>query len=171
MNKTRHTIHRKIIALGKKISQSRIVDLHQSNHLEEHIIRTSLIDFDYSKQRLNQEGLDYLLQIPDLINVKESLTLLLNGDLINPSENTNVSHTFYRDKNLHTNFEIILSERKKIKKFLQEKKTDRSIKNIICLGIGGSRLGPELLHEYQAFEKNIEIHLFCVPWLPTLHLN
>lgn len=160
MNKTRHTIHRKIIALGKKISQSRIADLHQSNHLEEHIIRTSLIDFDYSKQRLNQEGLDYLLQIPDLINVKESLTLLLNGDLINPSENTNVSHTFYRDKNLHTNFEIILSERKKIKKFLQEKKTDRSIKNIICLGIGGSRLGPELLHEYQAFEKNIEIH-FC----------
>ena len=61
------------MALGKKISQSRIADLHQSSHLEEHIIRTSLIDFDYSKQRLNQEGLDYLLQIPDLINVKESL--------------------------------------------------------------------------------------------------
>ena len=73
MNKTRHTIHRKIMALGKKISQSRIADLHQSNHLEEHTIRTSLIDFDYSKQRLNQEGLDYLLQITDLINVKDNL--------------------------------------------------------------------------------------------------
>ena len=50
------------------------------------ILKTDLLTFDYSKQRINDEVLDYLLQIPDLINLKESLNLLFKGEINNPSE-------------------------------------------------------------------------------------
>ena len=88
--------------------------------------------------------------IADLIDLKDSLQALLKGNIYNPSENRGVSHTIYRNKTENKNFKLIFSEREKIKSFLNVSLTDRSIKNLICLSIGGSRIGPELLDEYQS---------------------
>ena len=123
-------------------------------------IKTDLINFDYSKQRVNHEALDFLVDIPDQLEIRDSLDNLFAGDFKNPSESRNVSHTIYRSKSSIENFEVIFSERKKIKQFLNQIKEDKSIKNIISISIGGSRLGPELLHEFDSNINSFKVY-FC----------
>ena len=76
MSDIRKQIHNKITLLGKDIKNNHISELQNHNDLEKRIIRTDLLDFDYSKQRINDQSINYLLQIPDLINLKDSLNSL-----------------------------------------------------------------------------------------------
>jgi glucose-6-phosphate isomerase len=160
MNDFRKDIHNKLLLLGEGIKKVSISDLSKKNGFKDNNIKSDLLTFDYSKQRINNEALDYLLQIPDLINLKESLNLLFKGEINNPSEDRAVSHTLYRNRASVDGFELIFSERKKIRAFLKQIHSDYSFKNLICISIGGSRLGPELLNEFQSLDGPIKIH-FC----------
>ena len=160
MNDVRKDIHSRLLILGEGIKKAKISDLNKKNDFKENNIESDLLTFDYSKQRINNEVLDYLLQIPDLINLKESLNLLFKGEIYNPSEDRAVSHTLYRNRNSIEGFELIFSERKKIKAFLEQIHSEHSYKNLICISIGGSRLGPELLNEFQSLNGPIKIY-FC----------
>ena len=146
MNDFRKDIHNKLLLLGEGIKKVSISDLSKKNGFKDNNIKSDLLTFDYSKQRINNEALDYLLQLPDLINLKESLNLLFKGEINNPSEDRAVSHTLYRNRASVDGFELIFSERKKIRAFLKQIHSDYSFKNLICISIGGSRLGPELLN-------------------------
>jgi glucose-6-phosphate isomerase len=160
MNDLRKEIYSKLLLLGEDLRKVSISELNSKNSFDNRVIETDLLTFDYSKQRINQKVLEYLLQIPDLINLKESLNLLFKGEFKNPSESRTVSHTLYRNKATINNSKLILSERKKIQSFLDQKLSDHSFKNLICLSIGGSRLGPELLNEFQSLDGPMKIY-FC----------
>ena len=160
MNDFRKEIHSKLLLLGEDLRKVSISELNKKNDFEDRVIESDLLTFDYSKQIINQKVLEYLLQIPDLINLKESLDLLFKGEFKNPSEGRTVSHTLYRNKAIIDNSELILSERKKIQSFLAQKLSDHSLKNLICLSIGGSRLGTELLNEFQSLDGPMKIY-FC----------
>jgi len=152
MNNIRTNIQKELSVLGRDIKNTHISDLCDSAHLRNNLIDHDLLTFDYSKQRIDQRALEYLTEIPDLINLKESLCLLFNGKIINRSEDRAVPHTIYRNQTIEDNFELIFSEREKIKSFLDQKKSGYSFRNLICLCIGGSRLGPELLHEFLSLD-------------------
>ena len=160
MSEIRKQIRNKISLLGKDIKNTHISELQNHKDLEKRVIKTDILDFDYSKQRINNEVIDYLLEIPNLINLKDSLDRLFRGDFYNPSEDRTVSHTLYRDKTPNEKFELIFSEREKISFFLDKKAKSLNFKNLICLSIGGSRLGPELLNEFQALDGPVNIY-FC----------
>jgi len=160
MSEIRKKIHNKLSLLGKDIKNTHISELQNQKALEKRVIRTDLLDFDYSKQRINDKAIDYLLDIPNLINLKDLLDALLRGDVHNPSEDKAVSHTIYRDKTSNEKFELIFTERERIKSFLAQNSSSLNFKNLICLSIGGSRLGPELLNEFQALDGPIKIY-FC----------
>ena len=156
----RSEIYNKLTDLGNKITNTNIAELKQSDNLEENIVKASLVQLDYSKQKLSNEGKKFLFEIPDLINLRESLEALSEGNVKNPTEDKNVTHTIYRDTDPQKDFSIISSERERIKEFLEKNLSNRKIKNLICLGIGGSRLGPELLYEFQDKSGPIDVH-FC----------
>ncbi len=158
--KVREDIQNKLSILGQDIKNIKISDLHDSSDFKYKTVELDFLTFDYSKQRIDQKTLDYLLKIPDLINLRESLNLLFAGKVNNLSEDRAVSHTIYRNQTLEDNFELILTERKKIKSFLDQNQRDHTFKNLICLSIGGSRLGPELLNEYMSEDGYVNIH-FC----------
>ena len=160
MSEIRKQIHNTLSLLGKDIMNTHISELQNHKALEKRVIRTDLLDFDYSKQRINDKAIDYLLDIPNLINLKDLLDVLFRGDAHNPSEDRAVSHTIYRDKTLNEKFEIIFTERERIKSFLEQTSSSLNFKNLICLSIGGSRLGPELLNEFQALDGPVNIY-FC----------
>ena len=80
--------------------------------------------------------------------------------LKNPSEDRLVSHTLYRNKTPVENFSLIFTERERIKNFLEQRIIHTNYKNVICLGIGGSRLGPELLSEFQSLDGPVNI-FYC----------
>ena len=86
--------------------------------------------------------------------------MLFKGEINNPSEDRAVTHTLYRSRDSIEKFEPIFSERKKIKAFLEQIHSEHSCKNLICISIGGSRLGPELLNEFQSLNGPIKIY-FC----------
>ncbi len=160
MSEIRKKIHNKLCLLGKDNENTHISELQGYKDLQKRVIKSDLLDFDYSKQRINDEAIEYLLQIPNLIDLKDSLDKLFRGDVRNPSENRAVSHTLYRNKKSNEKFELIFTERERIKSFLEKSVAGLKFKNLICLSIGGSRLGPELLKEFQALDGPINIY-FC----------
>ena len=160
MNDFRKDIQNKLLSLGRDIRNAHLSELNNINNSNVNIIEAELLTFDYSKQRINKEILDYLLKIPDLINLKESLASLFNGRINNPSENRYVSHTLYRNTKQVDSFELIFTERERIKTFLDRSCPDHSYKNLISLSIGGSRLGPELLNEFQSLDGSRNVY-FC----------
>ena len=122
MNKKRIKIHQHLSSLGRKVSG--LKSFNQDNHEvdESRNIKTDLVNFDYSKQRINKEALDFLLEIPDELDLRGSLDSLFKGDFQNPSEKRNVSHTLYRSESSSENYQVIFSEKNKIKKFLEKLK-------------------------------------------------
>ena len=98
MNKIRKKIHEQLSSLGSELSGMKISDLSYSEGGIPKNIKTDLINFDYSKHRVNHEALDFLLDIPDQLEIRDSLDNLFAGDFKNPSESRNVSHTIYRSK-------------------------------------------------------------------------
>ena len=169
MNEIRKDIHSKLLTLSKDIKGIHISELHDQNELTEKTVKHDLLDFDYSKQRISNNILDYLLQIPDQIDLSTSLEALFNGAVHNPSENRLVSHTLYRNKTSAENSLLIIAERERIKNFLEQKLINSNFKNVICIGIGGSRLGPELLSEFQS--KNGPLNIFFCSSYDLLELN
>ena len=160
MNKIRKKIHVQLSSLGSELSGMKISDLSYSDGGIPKNIKTDLINFDYSKHRVNHEALDFLLDIPDQLEIRDSLDNLFAGNFKNPSESRNVSHTIYRSKSSIENFEVIFSERKKIKQFLNQIKQDKSINSVISISIGGSRLGAELLQEFHSNTDSFKVY-FC----------
>tara|TARA_B100000212_G_scaffold209241_1_gene157965 strand:+ start:2719 stop:4203 length:1485 start_codon:yes stop_codon:yes gene_type:complete len=160
MHRLRKRIHNNLKSLGESMQGSHVSELHDRRHLEKRVIKHEILNYDYSKQRINEEVIDYLIRIPDLIDLKSLLEALFEGNALNPSEDRKVSHTIYRDKSLRDEFKLIFSERERIKSFLEKKHVKKTYKNLICLSIGGSRLGPELLCEFQAYNGPLKIY-FC----------
>lgn len=169
MNKIRSEIFSKLAALGEDIKEHHISEIIEHEGSENRVITNEILNFDYSKQRINKKAHDYLLKIPDFINLKDFLEELFNGKFLNLSEDRTVSHTIYRNKKPIENYELIFSERERIKSFLEEITIDCTFKNMIYLGIGGSRLGPELLSEFQSLDDPIHLH-FCSSY-DLLELN
>ena len=50
----RSEIYNKLTDLGNKITNTNIAELQQSDNLEENIVKASLVQLDYSKQKLSQ---------------------------------------------------------------------------------------------------------------------
>ena len=109
---------------------------------------------------ITPDVINTLLEIPDQLDIKDSLSKLIDGSFDNVSEKRNVSHTIYRSPSNVEGFESIFKERKKIEIFLKELRSKANINNIICLSIGGSRLGPEFLCEFQSSFAEKKVY-FC----------
>jgi glucose-6-phosphate isomerase len=128
---------------------------------------------DYSKNNINQETIDLLLNLANEVNLKDAISKYFTGDLINQTENRAVLHTALRAqenevilvdgknvmpevfevKNKIKNFtnEIVIGERKGY--------TGKPFTDIVNIGIGGSDLGPAMVVEALQYYKNhLNVH-------------
>ena len=128
---------------------------------------------DYSKNILNQETLDLLLNLASEVQLKDAISSYFKGDLINQTENRAVLHTALRAKETDTILvdginvmPEVYSVKNKIKNFSHEvisgnKKgyTGKAFTDIVNIGIGGSDLGPAMIVEALQFYKNhLNVH-------------
>ena len=126
------------------------------------------ISLDYSKNRINEETLQYLFELADETQLQDAIIKYFNGNKINVTENRAVLHTALRNQN---NNEVkvdgmdIMPEVKqtldKIKAFTShvvsgnfKGYTGKAITDIVNIGIGGSDLGPRMVVESLQFYKN-----------------
>jgi len=160
MNDLRLQISENLAKLGKQHADLKIQDLPLEQKSIDEVISTPYLNFDFSKQRIDKQAFDWLLTIPDQLNLRDHFSMLLDGEFDNPSEKRKVSHTLYRTSEEKKGYEQIFSERIKISNFFEKVQSNKNIKNLICIGIGGSRLGPELLNQFQARKESLNI-FFC----------
>lgn len=128
---------------------------------------------DYSKNIINQETINLLLELANEVQLKDAISKYFEGDIINQTENRAVLHTALRAKEdavIKVDGENVMPEvfevKAKIKSFTNEvvngvRKgyTGKPFTDIVNIGIGGSDLGPAMAVEALQFYKNhLNVH-------------
>jgi glucose-6-phosphate isomerase len=139
---------------------------------------------DYSKNRINQETINLLLELADEVELKDAIAKYFAGDSINQTENRAVLHTALRapsNTDVQVDGENVISEifevKNKIKNFTAEvingsRKgyTGKTFTDVVNIGIGGSDLGPAMVVEALQFYKN-HLNLHFVSNVDGDHVN
>jgi len=130
-------------------------------------------EFDYSKNRITQETLNYLLELANEVDLKSAIEAQFSGEKINQTEKRAVLHTALRNQ---LNNEILVDGKNimpEVKETLAKMEsftnkitsgdwkgyTGKAITDIVNIGIGGSDLGPDMIVESLKYYKNhLNVH-------------
>ncbi|MDT7831206.1 glucose-6-phosphate isomerase [Flavobacteriaceae bacterium S356] len=141
---------------------------NDANRKKRFTIEQGDLTLDYSKNRIDQETMDLLVQLADEVALKDAIEKYFSGEAINETEKRAVLHTALRSSSkepLKVGKKDIRPEiartLRKIKSFSNEVisgkwkgYTGKSITDIVNIGIGGSDLGPDMIVEALQFYKN-----------------
>ncbi len=119
------------------------------------------IYLDYSKHRVTTETLKLLLELAEQSGLKQHIEAMFTGEKINTTEGRSVLHVALRaprgetiladGKNVvpevHEVLDRMAAFAEKIRSGEWKGYTDKPIKNIVNIGIGGSDLGPVMAYE------------------------
>lgn len=175
INPSKTTAWQNILSHFEKMQFTSMKDLFASDakRVEKFHIQWNDFLVDYSKNIVNQETLDLLLNLANEVQLKQAISSYFQGDVINQTENRAVLHTALRAKesaNVVVDGVNIMPEvysvKNKIKNFSNEvisgnKKgfTGKPFTDIVNIGIGGSDLGPAMIVEALQFYKNhLNVH-------------
>lgn len=175
INPSKTTAWQNIQSHFEKMQFTSMKDLFASDakRVEKFHIQWNDFLVDYSKNIINQETLDLLLNLANEVQLKEAISSYFQGDTINTTENRAVLHTALRTKesaNILVDGVNVMPEvysvKNKIKNFSNEvisgnKKgfTGKPFTDIVNIGIGGSDLGPAMIVEALQFYKNhLNVH-------------
>ncbi|EAZ96695.1 glucose-6-phosphate isomerase [Flavobacteria bacterium BAL38] len=159
----------------EKMQQISMKELFASdtNRAENFHIQWNDFLIDYSKNIVDEQTLDLLLNLANEVHLKEAISSYFEGDLINQTEDRAVLHTALRAKEsdmvLVDGINVIpevYSVKNKIKNFSNEvisgnRKgfTGKPFTDVVNIGIGGSDLGPAMIVEALQFYKNhLNVH-------------
>ncbi|NCP50807.1 MAG: glucose-6-phosphate isomerase [Flavobacteriales bacterium] len=123
---------------------------------------------DFSKNRITEETLKYLLQLAEEVKLKEAIACQFSGDIINQTEGRAVLHTALRapkSASYMVNGVNVMPEvyqvKQKIENFTNQIVngnlkgfTGKAFTDVVNIGIGGSDLGPAMVVEALQFYKN-----------------
>ncbi|MEO6636940.1 MAG: glucose-6-phosphate isomerase [Ginsengibacter sp.] len=116
---------------------------------------------DFSKNIINDETVRLLLSLAEECDLKQAITAMFSGDVINETEGRPVLHTALRNfsgKPVLVDSKDVMPEVKKVKEQMKsfctkvhkgewKGYTGKKIKYIVNIGIGGSDLGPVMVTE------------------------
>ena len=154
------------------------------NRFSQFSIQYDDILFDYSKNIITDETLKLLLQLAEECQLKDAISAMFNGDMINATEKRSVLHTALRNfskQPVYTEGNNIMPE---VKKVLRKMKsfcdavhngehrgyTGKRIKYIVNIGIGGSDLGPLMVTEALKPYKVEDIETYFVSNVDGTHI-
>lgn len=117
--------------------------------------------FDYSKNLITDNTIKLLVQLAEETKLQDGIVALFNGDQINETEKRSVLHTALRNFSgnpVYSQGENVMPQVKKVLKQMRtfcdevhsgKRKgyTNKKIKYIVNIGIGGSDLGPLMVTE------------------------
>lgn len=131
---------------------------------------------DFSKQKVNETVLATLWDLATKQNLTQKKADLISGKYRNLSEDRPVFHTALRDLSdapLMLGEENIKPKLQAVRAFMRTFSdsmrahrelgvTERPLKQVLCLGIGGSDLGPRLVCEALAPYRDTDLNLYFV---------
>ncbi|MDH3647565.1 MAG: glucose-6-phosphate isomerase [Gammaproteobacteria bacterium] len=132
------------------------------------------IYLDYSKNRIDDEGMSLLLDLAQECDVAKGIQRMFAGEHINITEDRPVLHTALRNRSdravLVDETDVMPAVRKvlsRIEKFSNAVRggrwqghTGKAISDVVNIGIGGSHLGPQMVTEaLQAYaQSGLRVH-------------
>lgn len=168
-NPTKTVAWQKLTKHFQDIQQTTIKEYYKDpNRQQDFSIEFGDLLVDFSKNRINKETIQLLIELAKEVGLKEAIESQFTGEIINVTENRAVLHTALRSnsdepilvdgKNIKPQIQAAL---RKIKSFSNKVisgkwkgYTGKSITDIVNIGIGGSDLGPDMIVESLQFYKN-----------------
>ncbi len=130
------------------------------------------IHFDYSRQQVTGETMELLFDLADAVGFTERRAAMRAGARINTTENRAVLHHVLRMpkgynyasnpngpailKDVHRVRDLIEDFSEQVRCGEYEGLTGKPFKNVLCIGIGGSYLGPEFVYEALKADRDAE---------------
>lgn len=117
---------------------------------------------DFSKQHIDLEVINILLHAAQHCELEKKIKDLFHGEKINLTENKKAWHTALRKPDPPNEVALVLQKMADFSESLY----NNNCENILCLGIGGSHLGPmmalQALDKYtHKLAKNIKFHFIA----------
>ena len=133
----------------------------EENRFKKYSLAAPDIIWDYSKNIITDKTLQLLLQLAEECELQSAIEAIFNGEKINETEDRAVLHTALRNfsgkpvlldgKNVMPEVQKVLKQMKTFCKKVHNGEwkgyTDKTIKYIVNIGIGGSDLGPVMVTE------------------------
>lgn len=148
---------------AKKMRNVEMRDMFEkdSERAKKYTLSLDNMTLDFSKNRINDRTLAYLLGLVKEAKVKQKIEQMFGGDKINITENRAVLHIALRNKTgkpIYVDGKDVMPEITrvlgKIKDFSEAVRlgkfkghTGKKLTNIVNIGIGGSDLGPKMAAE------------------------
>ncbi|WP_291099253.1 MULTISPECIES: glucose-6-phosphate isomerase [unclassified Empedobacter] len=144
-----------------------------SNRFEEFSIQYPSLLVDYSKNRINAETIQLLVDLAKEMDVDTAIQQMFEGDVINVTEKRAVLHTALRNR---SNEEVLVDGKDvmpQINEVLDQMKSfsekvisgewkgfsGKEITDVVNIGIGGSDLGPVMVTEaLKHYKTRLNIH-------------
>ena len=158
----------------EQIKKENLRDLFKNpKRFEQFSISFGDILLDYSKNRINSQTHELLLQLADECGLKDSINQQFEGEKINETEGRAVLHTALRNPErsgfILDGSDILPDIHRVLDKMEQFSNqvitgewkgyTGKTIKDIVNIGIGGSDLGPVMVTEaLKAYSNHLELH-------------
>lgn len=145
----------------KHISKLKLRDLFakDSQRYQNFSLESAGLLLDYSKNHLTHETLPLLVQLAKTVDIEGKIAALMNGSLVNQTEQRAALHTALREDDAsqlpnHKNFKFIRHEQEKMAHIVDRLHagdwlgaTGKAIQDVVNIGIGGSHLGPKFTTE------------------------
>lgn len=175
INPTRTEAWKKLKNHFKEMKSVEMKDLfsENENRFNNFSIKQEEILLDYSKNRMNQETLDLLLELAEECQVKTAIESMFSGMRINETENRSVLHVALRDRgnepikvkgrDTKPFINSVLNQMKAFSEVVISGRwkgyTNRKITDVVNIGIGGSDLGPVMVTEaLKKYKTRLNVH-------------
>lgn len=175
INPTETVAWKKLQAHYNEIQKASMAVMFQADASRTEKFHLKWNDFliDYSKNRINQETIDLLLELANETGLKSAISDYFGGAIINQTENRAVLHTALRAKEaavINVDGVNVMPEvyevKNKVKTFTNEVTsgqrtgyTGKPFTDVVNIGIGGSDLGPVMAVEaLQYYKNNLNTH-------------
>ncbi len=151
----RHTLLSSItVEADRDISIASLFEA-EPDRLARFVMREGPLRADFSKQALDTQGLNALLDLAAKCDLEEWRAKLFSGERVNTSEDRAVLHMALRGVGgTAENQAEVAAMRDRMATYATAIRADGKFKNIVHIGIGGSDLGPRLVAD--AFEASAE---------------
>lgn len=176
INFTQTPAFKKLKAHHRTISKKHLKDLfvEDKSRFKKFSIKFNDILLDYSKNNINRRTIGYLTDLAKECDLSSAIEQMFTGEKINQTENRSVLHVALRNRSNTPIFVEGKDVMPEVNEVLEKIKTfsgkvisgawkgysNKSITDIVNIGIGGSDLGPVMVTEaLKAYKKkNINIH-------------
>lgn len=148
-------------------------------------VRFKDILLDFSKNRVNDEIWENLLQLAEETELQAAIESMFGGEPINGTENRAVLHAALRNrsdkpayvdgKNVMSDVNGVLDKMKifadKVSKGIWKGYTGKTIESLVNIGIGGSDLGPVMVTEALKPYQNPNLDVYFVSNVDGTHMT